>query len=102
MSRRCALICLFLMVSGIALSLFACYPVVVRVGPPPPRVEVYGPSPYPEAVWRPGHWAHRGGEWEWVPGHWTRRPRPDAAWVPGHWERRGDGWVWYDGRWEYR
>jgi len=102
MSRRSALVCLFLMVGGVLLTLFGCYPVVVRVSPPPPRVEVYGSSPYPDAVWRPGHWAYQGGEWIWVPGHWARVPRPGAVWIPGHWERRGDGWVWHDGHWEYR
>jgi len=102
MSRRSALISLFLMVSGIVFFLFGCYPAVVRVSPPPPRVEVYGPSPYPEAVWRPGYWAYRGEDWVWVPGHWARRPAPGAIWVPGRWERRGDGWVWHDGHWEHR
>ena len=102
MGRRAVFLCLFLMLGGIALSLFGCYPAVVRVDPPAPRIEVYGSPPYPEAVWRPGHWAHRGGEWTWVPGHWARRPRPGAVWVPGHWERGRGGWVWYDGRWDYR
>lgn len=91
-----------LMVMGLtAILLWGCGPPMVYVRPPEPRVEVYGPPPYPEAVWIPGHWEHRRGEWVWIPGHWTRRPRPHAHWVPGRWEPRGGGWVWVPGHWEY-
>jgi hypothetical protein len=102
MDRRLVRIGLFFALSLVLFTVLGCYTAVVRVPPPPPRVETYGPAPYPDAVWVPGHWMYRGGEWVWIPGHWERRPRSGAVWVPGHWERRGEGWVWKDGHWEYR
>jgi len=102
MKRIVAMISLLILVGGIAVLLMGCPPPMVRIRPPEARVEVYGAPPYPEAVWRPGHWANRNDEWVWVPGHWTRRPKPHAVWVPGHWEERRGGWVWIEGRWRYR
>lgn len=102
MKRIVAIISLLILVGGIAVLLMGCPPPVVRVRPPEPRVEVYGAPPYPEAVWRPGHWGLQNDQWIWVPGHWTRRPKPHAVWVPGHWEERRGGWVWIEGRWRYR
>jgi len=102
MKRQMAIISLLIVVSGVAMLLLACPPSVVRVRPPEPRVEVYGPPPHAEAVWIHGYWRHRRGEWIWVPGHWERRPKPRAVWVPGHWEERRGGWVWYKGHWEYK
>lgn len=91
-------IILFIMVT----FLWGCPPPVVRVRPPEPRIEFYGDPPHPEAIWIPGHWAYKGGEWVWIPGRWSKRPRPHAQWVPGHWEPRGGGWIWIEGHWEYR
>ncbi len=104
MKRGVALILLSAMIAGMVLLLIGCPPppAVVRVRPPEARIEVYGGPPFPAAVWIPGYWRHREGEWIWVPGHWARPPRHDAVWVSGHWEPRGDGWVWRPGRWEYR
>src|SRR6185312_13688514 len=54
-----------------ALALSGC--VVAPPGPPPPpRVEVYGPAPYPTAVWVNGSWHYHSGyrEWQWRNGHW--------------------------------
>ncbi|MGD0914950.1 MAG: YXWGXW repeat-containing protein [Thermodesulfobacteriota bacterium] len=102
MKRIAAIIGLLIVIGGIAVLLSGCPPPLVRVRPPEPRVEIYGPSPYPNAVWRPGYWAYRGGGWVWIPGHWARPPRPKTAWVPGHWEERRGGWVWIPGHWDYR
>jgi hypothetical protein len=102
MCRRLIVLFLLVVISGMAILLWGCPPRVIHVRPPEPRVEVYGDPPYPDAVWRPGHWEHRRGDWVWVPGHWQKRPKPHAVWVPGHWEPRGRGWVWVPGHWDYR
>lgn len=102
MKRNVGILLLLILMTGMAVLFWGCPPRVVYVAPPEPRVEVYGPPPYPEAVWCPGHWEYRRGEWVWVPGHWKKRPRPYAVWVPGRWEPRGRGWVWVPGHWEYR
>ncbi len=102
MREKIALLCISIAIIGMVTLLLGCPPPVVRVAPPPARVEVYGTPPHPEAVWDPGHWEHRGGDWFWIPGHWERPPRPRAVWVPGHWEERPRGWVWFKGHWEYR
>jgi len=102
MKRSMAIIGLLIVIGGTAVLLMGCPPPVVRIRPPEPRVEVYGAPPYPDAVWRPGYWEHRGGDWVWAPGHWTKPPRPNGVWVPGHWEPKRGGWVWKSGRWKYR
>ncbi len=43
--------------------------------PPPPQVENPGPAPYSGAVWVPGFWEKRSGEWTWIGGHWEH-PTP--------------------------
>jgi hypothetical protein len=101
MKRIAAVLCLMVAVAWLATLSLGCV-AAVRVAPPPPRVEVYGAPPHPEAHWLPGYWEHRGGEWFWVPGHWERPPRPHAVWVPGHWDERPGGWVWFKGHWDYR
>ena len=102
MKREVAIIGLLIIVSGITILLLGCPPAVVMVRPPEPRVEVYGPLPYSEAVWIPGYWKHRKEEWVWVPGHWATPLRPNAVWISGYWEPRGGGWVWIPGHWEHR
>ena len=37
---------------------------------PPLRHEVITVAPYRGAVWVPGHWNRRFGQWVWVGGHW--------------------------------
>ena len=59
MNRKIAIICLLIVIGGIVVLLLGCPPPPVRVRPPEPRVEVYGAPPYPDAVWRPGHWDYR-------------------------------------------
>ena len=73
--------------------------VYVRQAPPPVRVEVMTVKPFPNAVWVPGHWAWRSGQYVWVRGHWTR-PRPGYRWVAGHWAKKRRGWVWIPGHWK--
>jgi len=102
MKRKMAIISLLIILSGIVVLLLGCPPAVVKVRPPEPRVEMYGPPPYPEAVWISGHWKHKKEEWVWVRGHWARPPRLHAVWIPGYWEPRGGGWIWIPGHWEYR
>jgi len=102
MSRRLVILFLLVVFCGMAIYLWGCPPPVVHMRPPEPRMEIYGTPPYPHAVWIPGHWDYRRGDWVWVPGHWKKRPRPHSVWVPGRWEPRGGGWAWVPGRWEYR
>lgn len=61
MSRKMVIVGLLIVMSTFAILLLGCLRPVVMVRPPEPRVEVDGPPPYPEAVWRPGYWEHRGG-----------------------------------------
>jgi hypothetical protein len=102
MSRRSMILFLLVVICGMAIYLWGCPPPVVHMRPPEPRVEIYGAPPHPHAVWIPGRWDYRGGNWAWVPGHWKKRPRAHAVWVPGRWEPRGRGWVWVPGHWDYR
>ena len=102
MRKKIALLCISIAVVSMVTLLMGCPPPLVRVAPPPARVEVYGAPPYAGAHWIPGYWEHRGGEWFWIPGHWERVPRANAVWVPGRWEERHGGWVWFKGHWDYR
>jgi hypothetical protein len=76
--------------------------VVVRVGPPAPRVEVAPRAPSPHHVWAPGYWGwepHRGHVWyggRWVVG------QPGYAWEPAHWSERGGYWHLSEGHWRRR
>jgi hypothetical protein len=76
--------------------------VVVRVGPPAPRVEVVPRAPSAHHVWAPGYWGwqpHRGHVWyggRWVVGH------PGYAWESAHWSERGGYWHFTDGHWRRR
>lgn len=73
--------------------------VVVRYGPPPPRVEVIGVAPAPGYVWIGGYWVWRE-RWHWHPGHWQKPPHHNSRWVRGNWRQRRDGnWVWHPGYW---
>jgi WXXGXW repeat (2 copies) len=74
--------------------------VVVRIGPPPPRVrEVVPVRPGPNYVWIGGFQRFDGHRYVWVPGHYVVAPRPHARWVSGHWVRRHGGYVWIEGHW---
>ena len=50
----------------------------IRVGPPPPRVEVV-PASRPGYVWAPGYWDWRGHRHVWVNGSWVRARRGESA-----------------------
>ena len=73
--------------------------IVVRVGPPRPRVERRIAAPGPGYVWIGGFYRWEGGAHVWVPGRWERPIRPGAVWVAPRWQRRGREWVFIDGRW---
>ena len=78
---------------------FAQVGIVVRVAPPAPIVEHYGPAPRPGWVWIAGYHRWDGGRYVWVPGYWAAPPHPHAVWVPHRWEHRHGGWVMVEGHW---
>lgn len=59
-------------ISALILSGCVAYGGPYVPAPPPERVEVIVPAPYPEAVWVPGYWSwnRRHREYRWVPGYW--------------------------------
>ena len=73
--------------------------VVVRVGPPAPVHEHYGPPPHPGWVWISGYHRWDGQRYVWQGGHWEQPPHPHAVWVPHRWEHRHGGWVLVEGHW---
>jgi len=73
----------------------------VNVAPPPPRIEYYGPAPYPGYVWIGGYWRWGPGRYVWAPGYWAT-PHPGLRWVPRHWVRGPRGWHLAGGRWAHR
>jgi hypothetical protein len=73
--------------------------VVVRVAPPPPVIEHYGPRPHPGYVWVGGYHRWDGAHYVWVGGHWDAPPRPHAVWIAGHWAHRPGGYVFIEGHW---
>jgi WXXGXW repeat (2 copies) len=66
--------------------------VVVRIGPPPPRVEVV-PAARPGYLWTPGYWNWRGNRHVWVNGNWVRERRGYVY--------RQPAWVEDNGRWRF-
>ncbi len=100
---------LFPLMAGATLLLGACAvypeydpyydPPVVRVAPPPPRIEYVGPPPAVGYIWIEGYWSWVGTRYVWVPGRWEA-PRPGYVWLPYRWERDGDHWRLRPGRWE--
>src|SRR5579863_1809748 len=93
------ILALLLALSLAPAALMAQVGVVVRVAPPAPIVEHYGPPPHPGWVWISGYHNWNGHRYVWVRGHWVRPPRPDAVWVAHHWEQRNGGWVLIEGHW---
>jgi hypothetical protein len=69
----------------------------IRIGPPPPRVEVV-PASRRGYVWVPGYWGWRGNRHHWVGGTWVRERRgyvyAQPAWVQEgeHWRFNRGGW----------
>jgi hypothetical protein len=81
-------------------SLAAGAQIVVRIGPPPPRVvETVPPPPGPGYAWHGGYHRWDGQRYVWVPGRYERVPYEHAHWVDGHWDRRHGGYVWVEGHW---
>ncbi len=93
-----ALVCFAAMTSGLAMHSAAAQ-IVVRIAPPPPIVEHYGPRPRPGYVWVGGYHRWDGGRYNWSPGYWAAPPRPHAYWVPGHYRRTPGGYVFIEGHW---
>ncbi|WP_158941433.1 YXWGXW repeat-containing protein [Granulicella sp. S190] len=73
--------------------------VVIRVGPPAPIVEHYGPPPRPGYVWQGGYHRWDGQRYVWTPGHYGRPPRAGAVWVPGSYDRWHGGYRYHRGYW---
>jgi hypothetical protein len=73
--------------------------VVVRVAPPAPVVEHYGPPPHPGWVWQPGYQAWDGNRYAWHAGVWVAPPHPGARWVAHRWVHHNGGWVMQEGHW---
>ncbi len=73
--------------------------VAIRIGPPPPIVEHYGPPPRPGWIWQGGYHRWDGQRYVWTPGHWGQPPRPGAIWVRDRYYRRGGGYYYRHGYW---
>jgi hypothetical protein len=73
--------------------------VVIRIGPPEPRVEVM-PAPRRGYDWTPGYWnwnANRNRH-NWVAGSWVRS-RPGYFYAQPTWVDRGGRWEQQRGAW---
>ena len=92
---------------ALSLTLSACvaepgyYGGAVLVAPPFPRVEYYGPAPYPGNIWLGGYWNWAPSGYYWVRGHWAA-PRPGYRWVPRRWVDTAHGWRMTGGGWARR
>jgi hypothetical protein len=73
--------------------------VAIRIGPPPPVVEHYGPPPRPGWVWVAGFHRWDGARYVWAPGHYAAPPRPGVRWVPDGYSRRGGRYYYRHGYW---
>ena len=73
--------------------------VVVRVGPPRPRIERRLVRPGAGYAWVGGFHRWDGRAYVWVPGRWELPPRERAVWIAPRWERRRYGYRFVDGRW---
>ena len=72
--------------------------VVLRFGPPAPRVE-YKPHSRIGYTWADGHWEGRGRRHIWIKGYWLRNQR-GYAYEQAHWEQSGNQWKMYRGKWQ--
>jgi hypothetical protein len=71
--------------------------IIVRVAPPPHRLEVT-PSPRPGHVWVGGHWDWRNERHQWVKGSWVRERRGYHYNQPA-WSQRDGNWHLARGSW---
>ena len=69
----------------------------IRVGPPPPRVEVV-PASRPGYLWTPGYWDWRGHHHYWVNGTWVRE-RHGYVYAQPIWVQEGGHWRLHRGYW---
>ncbi|MBW4889530.1 YXWGXW repeat-containing protein [Mucilaginibacter sp. HMF5004] len=70
---------------------------VVRERPVEPYY-VQPTAPYADAVWIPGEWVYRGGNYVYVRGYYTHA-RHNRVWVAGHWNNTPRGYAWERGHW---
>lgn len=71
--------------------------------PEPPRTVESGPSTpadNPEAVWVPGGWEYRNGQYAWRAGYWAY-PNGNQVWQPGQYLATGSGYCYNPGYWDY-
>lgn len=80
-----------------AAALAAPVSVGIRIGPPPPRVEVV-PAARRGYVWVPGYWNWRGQRHYWVGGTWVRERRGYVYNQPT-WVQDGERWRFHRGAW---
>ena len=80
-----------------AVSNYAVADVLVRIAPPPPRVERV-PAPRRGQVWAPGHWEWHRQRHVWINGSWLRA-RPGYNYQGPAWVQRNGRWKMNGGRW---
>jgi hypothetical protein len=71
--------------------------------PEPPKPVESGPSTPPEnqdAVWVPGGWEYRDGQYAWRAGYWAH-PNGNQVWQPGQYLASGSGYSYVPGYWDY-
>jgi len=73
----------------------------IQLAPPPPRVEVWGPSPGVGYIWAPGYYAWRGETYVWNEGSWSRPPREGLGWIEPRYVGIGGRYYFQPGRWDY-
>lgn len=73
--------------------------VYVRIGPPAPVVEHYGPAPHSGWVYKHGYHTWDGHHYVWRHGEWAEPPHAHATWVDAHWVHHHEGWVLVEGHW---
>lgn len=71
--------------------------IIVRIPPPPLRVEVV-PAPRPGYVWGGGHWGWRNNKHYWVNGSWVQERR-GYHYTQHTWTERNGRWHMAPGSW---
>lgn len=72
--------------------------VVIRYGPPEPRVE-FRPQARRGYTWADGHWEARGRRHTWIKGYWLRNQR-GYDYEQARWEQNGNQWTMHRGKWK--
>jgi hypothetical protein len=71
--------------------------------PEPPKAIESGPSTpndNPDAMWVPGGWEYRNGQFAWRSGYWAA-PYRNMMWQPGQYVCRDQGYTYVPGYWDY-